>query len=81
MPAVSHPACGFVNAQHDPVGVQGRAALVCLAAAFVATSFGTDRKDRAVPRTRLFCGLTLLFFYSCFGTLHQAFPAPVRFLP
>lgn len=34
--SVSHSACSLAEAQADPVGVQGRAALVCLAAAFVA---------------------------------------------
>lgn len=38
MLSVSHSACGLAEAQPDPVGVLGRAALVCLAAALVATS-------------------------------------------
>lgn len=36
--SVSHSACGLADAQPDPVGVLGRAALVCLAAASVAAS-------------------------------------------
>lgn len=38
MLSVSHPACGLVEALPDPVGVLGRAALVCLAAALVVAS-------------------------------------------
>lgn len=37
--SVSHSARGLAESQADPVGVQGRAGLVCLAAAFVVSRF------------------------------------------
>lgn len=61
--SVSHSTCGLVEAQPDPVGVLGRAALVCLAAALVAASLvQTGRTE--LSHTQVF-SVVSLFYFAC----------------
>lgn len=61
MLSVSHSACGLAGAQSDPVGVLGRAAMVCLAAALVAASLvQTERTE--LSHAKGFTVVSLFYF-------------------